>query len=253
MTAFVIDTVLYFILIFIFFFVIKMLFTSITIYQYERGIKFYKGKFKGVMEPGKYTYFTPSTKIEVFDMRPVILQINGQELLSADNVNVKISLAVKYQVKDPQAIISEYQDFQENLYTTIQLKLRDVISTIEIDRLIENRQQINSRVKDLLTEDETIIGLSILAVDVKDIMLSAELKKAFSEVLRAKKEAQAALEKARGEAATLRSLANTAKVLANNPELAHLRLVHTIEASKGNTFIINASSMSIEKTMDKNS
>jgi regulator of protease activity HflC (stomatin/prohibitin superfamily) len=71
MIAFIIDTVLYFILILIIFFVIKMLFNSITIYQYERGIKFHKGKFQGVMEPGKYTYFTPSTKIEVFDMDPL--------------------------------------------------------------------------------------------------------------------------------------------------------------------------------------
>lgn len=247
MIDFIIDTALYLIVILVLFFGIKKFFNSITIYEYERGIKFYQGKFKEIVEPGKYTYFTTSTRIDVYDMRPAILQINGQELLSADHVNVKISMAIKYQIIDPKVIVSEYQDFQENLYMNVQLKLREVISTLEIDQLLANRQHINDRVKDLLLEDQSLNGLSIQAVDVKDIMLSAELKKVYSEVVRAKKEALAALEKARGESATLRSLANSAKMLANNPELAQLRLIQTIETSKGNTFIINASNSGTEK------
>lgn len=247
MIDFIIDTALYLIVILVLFFGIKKFFNSITIYEYERGIKFYQGKFKEIVEPGKYTCFTPSTRIDVYDMRPAILQINGQELLSADHLNVKISMAIKYQIIAPKVIVSEYQDFQENLYMNVQLKLREVISTLEIDQLLANRQQINERVKDLLLEDQSLNGLSILAVDVKDIMLSAELKKVYSEVVRAKKEALAALEKARGESATLRSLANSAKMLANNPELAQLRLIQTIETSKGITFIINASNSGTEK------
>ncbi|PLS04279.1 slipin family protein [Neobacillus cucumis] len=220
-------------------FIVKKLIRSITIYQFERGVKYHHGKFKEILGPGKYTYFTSSTRLEIFDMRPAILQLNGQELLTSDNISVKISLAVKYQILDPQALISHYQDYQEHLYMNIQFKLREVISSIEMDELLANRKKINETVRNLLVEDNSLIGFSIQSVDVKDIMLSAELKKVYSEVIKAKKEALSLLEKARGETATLRSLANTAKMLENNPELAKLRLIQTIEASQGNTFIID--------------
>lgn len=226
-------------LIFLLFILTKRLIKTITIFQYERGIKFHKGKFKEVVGPGKYTYFTSTTHLEIFDMRPAILQLNGQELLTADNVSVKISLAVKYQILDPQALISEYQNFHDYLYMSAQFKLREVISSIEMDDLLKSRQKINDAVKNLLLEDKSLVGFSIHSVDLKDIMFSAELKKVYSEVLKAKKEALSLLEKARGESATLRSLANTAKMLENNPELAQLRLIQTIEASQGNTFIID--------------
>ena len=226
-------------LIFLLFILTKKLIKTITIFQYERGIKFHKGKFKEVVGPGKYTYFTSTTHLEIFDMRPAILQLNGQELLTADNVSVKISLAVKYQILDPQALISEYQNFHDYLYMSVQFKLREVISSIEMDELLKSRKKINEEVRNLLLEDKSLIGFSIHSVDLKDIMFSAELKKVYSEVLKAKKEALSLLEKARGETATLRSLANTAKMLENNPELAQLRLIQTIEASQGNTFIID--------------
>ena len=225
--------------IFLLFILTKKLIKTITIFQYERGIKFHKGKFKEVVGPGKYTYFTSTTHLEIFDMRPAILQLNGQELLTADNVSVKISLAVKYQILDPQALISEYQNFHDYLYMSVQFKLREVISSIEMDELLKSRKKINEEVRNLLLEDKSLIGFSIHSVDLKDIMFSAELKKVYSEVLKAKKEALSLLEKARGETATLRSLANTAKMLENNPELAQLRLIQTIEASQGNTFIID--------------
>jgi regulator of protease activity HflC (stomatin/prohibitin superfamily) len=219
----------------------KKIFQSVTIFNYERGVKFHNGELKEILGPGKYSYFTLSTHIEVFDMRPTILQLNGQELLCADNISVKISLAVKYQIQDPKVLISQYQDFQEYLYMSIQFKLREVISLLKLDELLENRKKINDEIKQLLAEDKTLVGFSILSVDVKDIMLSAELKKAFLEVIKAKKEALSLLEKARGETATLRSLANTAKMLENNPELAKLRLIQTIETSQGNTFTIDLS------------
>jgi regulator of protease activity HflC (stomatin/prohibitin superfamily) len=231
--------------------VVTKFFKTITIFEYERGVKFHNGKFREILGPGKYYYFTASTRIEVFDIRPAILQLNGQELLSADQITVKISLAVKYQITNPQALISDYQDYQEYLYTNTQFILREVISSIEMDKLLESRKTISENIKTYLVEDKSVAGLSILSVNLKDFMLSAELKKAYLEVIKAKKEALSLLEKARGEAATLRSLANTAKMLENNPELAKLRLIQTIETSKGNTFMIDFSNNNVKKTSNE--
>jgi regulator of protease activity HflC (stomatin/prohibitin superfamily) len=217
----------------------KRLVTRVTIFEYEKGVRFYKGKFKDIVGPGKYIYFNSSTRIEVFDLRPSIMSINGQDLLSADNVSVKISLAIKYQITDPQALIFQYEDFHGYLYMTIQFKLREVISALDIDEILINRKNISDRVKDLLLEDQSLTGLLIHSVDLKDIMLSAEMKKVFADAIKVRKEALNSLEKARGEMATLRSLANAAKMMEKNPELVKLRLFHTIESSQGNTFIID--------------
>jgi regulator of protease activity HflC (stomatin/prohibitin superfamily) len=215
------------------------LFSTYTIYDYERGVKFHKGKFSEIIGPGKYTYFNSVNRIEVFDMRPTILQINGQELLSADNVSVKVSLVVNYQILDPHVLFSNYENFNEYLYMTVQLKIREIISSLEIDDILSNRKVIKDKFKEVMLNDVSLTGLTIQTVDIKDIMLSAELKKVYMEAIKVKKEALASLEKARGEMATLRSLANAAKMLEKNPELVKLRLIQTIESSQGNTFVID--------------
>ncbi|PLT30646.1 slipin family protein [Peribacillus deserti] len=221
-------------------FIVKKLIRSVTIYEYERGVRFYKGKLSDELAgPGRYTYFTAHTRMEVFDLRPAILQLGGQELLTSDNLSVKISLGVKYQIMDPKALLSQYENYEEYLYLTAQLKLREVISTIELDELLQSRKSVNDRVLELLKEDLNLAAFSIQAVDLKDIMLTGELKKIYAETVRVKKEALSALEKARGESAVLRSLANSAKMLEKNPELAQLRVIHTIESSQGNTFVIH--------------
>ena len=229
----------------------KRLVTRVTIFEYEKGVRFYKGKFKDIVGPGKYTYFNSSTRIDVFDLRPSIMPINGQDLLSTDNVSVKISLAVNYQITDPQALIFQYEDFHGYLYMTIQFKLREVISTLEIDEILINRKNISDRVKDLLLKDQSLTGLVIHSVELKDIMMSAEMKKIFAEVIKVRKEALNSLEKARGEMATLRSLANAAKMMEKNPELVKLRLIQTIESSQGNTFIIDTNNQVKEVSGEK--
>ena len=184
-------------------------------------------------------------------MRPTILLINGQELLSADNVSVKISLAVKYQILDPKTVVMNYENFHEYLYTTVQLKIREVVSSIELDEILSNRKMINDKLRELIVEDLSLTGFTIMSVDIKDVMLSAELKRVFSEAIKAKKEALASLEKARGEMATLRSLANAAKMLEKNPDLFKLRLIQTIESSNGNTFVIDTNQQVKEANGDK--
>jgi regulator of protease activity HflC (stomatin/prohibitin superfamily) len=215
------------------------LFTTYTIYDYEQGVKFENGKYSGVVGPGRYTFRNANTRLEIFDMRPVILQINGQDLLSADNVSIKLSIVTNYQINEPHTLLSNYENYHDYLYTNVQLKLREIISSLEIETILSNRKIIKDQLSEFVNSDFSMAGLSIISIDLKDIMLSAELKKAYLEVVKVKKEALASLEKARGEMATLRSLANAAKMLEKNPELMKLRLIQTLEISKGNSFIID--------------
>ena len=222
-------------------FIWTRLFRSVTIYEYQKGLKFKNGQFQETLGPGRYTYYTRTSEIGVFDLRPSILPINGQDLLTADQASVKISLSVSFKVINPKTLTYKYENYREFLYNEIQLKLRDIISRIEIEGLVNSRNKLNEQLNELTCGDGLVDGLTVLSAEIRDIMLTGDMKKTFSEVIKAKIEAQSALEKARGEAAVLRSLANSAKMMENNPELAKLRLIQTIESTQGNTFVLNTS------------
>jgi regulator of protease activity HflC (stomatin/prohibitin superfamily) len=195
--------------------------------------------YTDVIGPGKYTFLDSTTRIDCFDLRPSLLQLNGQELLSADNVSLKLSLVIKYQITNPLELVTNYENYHDYLYTSAQLKIRELISSISLEEILSNRKVLNDNLNENIINNLSMTGLTIQSIDIKDIMLSSELKKVYMEAIKVKKEALVSLEKARGEMATLRSLANAAKMLEKNPELMKLRLIQTMESSQGNTFVID--------------
>lgn len=107
-----------------------------------------------------------------------------------------------------------------------------------MDVLLGQRVGIGAQVRDLVAAEAHSVGVEVHAADVRDVMLPGELRKAFSEVLKAKQESQAALERARGESAALRNLANAARLIENQPALATLRFFQVLEASSGNQTVL---------------
>ncbi len=175
-----------------------------TVYEYEKGLKFAKGKFEQTLESGAYWYVPFSTSIQKIDMRPRFASIGGQEVLSTDNIALKISLAARYQVVNPDIAINKVQDYQEALYLELQLALREIIGNAAIDTLLENRSRFSENLFELTQAKIKELGLELLSVNIKDIMFPGNLKQMFAQVVKARKEGQAALEKARGETAALR-------------------------------------------------
>jgi len=218
--------------------IMRHYFRKITIYEYQRGLKYVEGKFAEVLEPGQYWIYTGTTTITPVDIRPSFVSITGQEVLSSDGVTLKVSLAAKYEIKAPHIAVNKIQNYHEALYLELQLALREIIGTEQIDELLEKRKIIGEKLMELTSKKVEDMGLKLLSVDLKDIMFPGELKKVFSQVVKAKKEGLAALEKARGETAALRNLANAAKMLENNPSLMQLRLIQALGESSGNTLIL---------------
>jgi regulator of protease activity HflC (stomatin/prohibitin superfamily) len=183
--------------------------------------------------------------ISKIDIRPRVVSITGQEILASDGVTVKVSLAANFEIADVYAAVNKVQDYQESLYLTLQLALRKVVGGVNVDTLLENRNTLFDSISGSCKEAVKEIGLNLIDVNVKDIMSPGALKEMFAQVAKAKQEGQAALERARGEAASLRSLANAAKMLETNPKLMNLRLLQTISESGGNTFVVNASGLAV--------
>jgi regulator of protease activity HflC (stomatin/prohibitin superfamily) len=203
------------------------------------GLLYHNGKFVAVLEPGRHVRWGRNITIDAQDTRKSALTVAGQEVLTADNVSLKFSLIVTYQILDPAKAVHETQHWQTDLYNGAQLALRTVVSGVTVETLLTQRVAIGRELHALMQPDAVKIGINVLAVEVKDVIFPGELKRAFAETLKAKQEGQAALERARGETASLRNLANAARVLEGNPALMNLRLVQSLTAaqSAGHTLV----------------
>jgi regulator of protease activity HflC (stomatin/prohibitin superfamily) len=118
------------------------------------------------------------------------------------------------------------------------MALREIVGKEKIDVLIENRAGIGGKLMELTSGKAAEMGLKLISADVKDMMFPGEMKKAFAQVVKAQKEGQAALERARGETAALRSLANAARTMDDNPNLLQLRALQALADSSGNTLVL---------------
>lgn len=205
--------------------------------HWERGVLFREGALVGVLEPGAHRRFGRGFTLRRVDTRPWIVQVPTQEVPTADGLTVKVSIVAKAAVADPAAFVTASQDANAALYLNVQIATREVVAAAGVERLVTARSELG----DALTAavrglDE--IGVALERVEMKDLVLPAELKRAQAEVLVARAQGLAALERARGETAALRNLANAASLLRDNPALLQLRLVQQLAATSGHTVVI---------------
>jgi len=204
------------------------------------GLLYHKGKFVGVLGAGQHVRWGREFTLGVADLRKTSLPVAGQEVLSADNVGLKVSLLVTYQMVDPAKAVHETQNWLGDLYNAAQIALRATASGVTIEALLGQRLDIGAQLLAKVQPEAAKIGINVLAVEVKDVALPNDLKRAFADVLKAKQEGQAAVERARGESAALRNLANAARVLEGNPALMNLRLMQSLTSAQqaGSTLVV---------------
>jgi regulator of protease activity HflC (stomatin/prohibitin superfamily) len=217
---------------------LRMAFRPVVVYEFERGLRYARGKFTGILGPGLYWSITHLSEIRKVDIRPVFAPVAGQEVLSSDGVALKVSLAAKYEIADPAVAINKIEDFRNALHVELQLALRQIVGGTPIDDLLAARQGIGAKLQEVVADKIASFGLKLLSVEIRDIMFPGELKKIFTQVVRARQEGLAALEKARGETAALRSLTNAAQLVERNPYLMQLRLLQVLGQQSGNTVVL---------------
>jgi len=204
------------------------------------GLLYRHGKFVEALVAGRHIRWGRGFALMPVDQRKAFLDVTGQEVLTADNVGLKASLLVTYQVADPVKVLHSTQQWQADLYHAAQLALRTVAGGVPVETLLNQRATLAPQLLALVQPEAAKIGLTVHTVEVKDVMFPAELKRAFAEALKAKQEGQAALERARGESAALRNLANAARLLDGNPALMNLRLLQSLAAAQaaGSTLVL---------------
>ncbi|MCL5270766.1 MAG: slipin family protein [bacterium] len=208
------------------------------VFEYERGLFFVNGTLRRTLSAGRYRYLRFRSLIQRIDIRLRSLTIPAQEIITADNVTIKITLAAQYFVADPALAVTRVEKFSDALYMTLQLALREMVGAARIEELLERRSAIGKTIQDQTEAELKEIGLTVKKVDIKDVTFPGELKKIFARVVEAQKEGLALLEKARGETAALRNLANAARMLEGNPNLLQLRLFQSLDGGKGNSVVL---------------
>ncbi|PTL78706.1 slipin family protein [Vitiosangium sp. GDMCC 1.1324] len=219
----------------------KVLVLKVIVPEGFTTLVYRQGRFVRVLEPGAHRMRRSGVTTQQVDMRQRSLTVPGQDVLSQEQVGLKVSTAVRFTVAEPAQALHRVQNFLEALYLSVQLALREEVARHPLEELVSGRLDLGQRMRERVAGEVRAFGLSVESVEVKDVMLPADLRRAFAESLKAKKEAQAMLEKARGESAALRNLANAARMVEQNPSLLNLRMLQTLDGASttpGNTFVL---------------
>jgi regulator of protease activity HflC (stomatin/prohibitin superfamily) len=200
------------------------------------GLYFKDGVYVQTLSPGQYMFWKKMAKVKVFhvDMREGLLDISGQELMTADKVTLRMNAILNYRVIDALKFVSVADDGKQALYRDMQLALRAVIGTYDLDRLLTEKELIAKDLEATIKERAAEFGIKVESVGIRDLILPGEMKDLMNRVIEAKKAADANLIMRREETAAMRSQANTAKLLENNPTLMRLRELDLLEKIAAN-------------------
>jgi regulator of protease activity HflC (stomatin/prohibitin superfamily) len=212
--------------------------TVATVHDYQRGLRYRNGRLVGLLDPGTHVAVRPFTEIQLLDGRPTSITVPGQEILTADGVALRVSLTARYVVADPVAAVHNDQSYVTALYTALHGGLREALAGRTADEVLAARAEIGPAVGGTVASELARLGVELLGVDVRDVMVPSELKRAFAGIVAARREGEAALERARGETAALRSLANAGRMIEDNPGLLQLRILQQLGGSSGNTIML---------------
>jgi regulator of protease activity HflC (stomatin/prohibitin superfamily) len=202
-----------------------------TVERDRVGVLFLDGRYIDTLPPGLYAFWRGAAEAKVveIDLRETMADISGQDIMTADKVTLRLNAVVTYRIADARRAVSATDDVRQALYRETQLALRAVIGARELDAFLADKDVVAREAEELVRRRAGELGLAIVSVGVRDVILPGDMKELMNKVTEAKKAAEANLISRREETAAMRSQANTAKVLADNPTLMRLRELEILE------------------------
>ncbi|MFK7962103.1 MAG: slipin family protein [Phycisphaerales bacterium] len=199
---------------------------------HERTIVFRNGERVAELQPGAFVAWRDGSVLstETVDVREQHLDVQGQDIITADKVSVRVNLLVTHRVTDPVAAIVEVEDWSSSLYREAQLELRAAVGGRTLEQLLTDKDVVGDEIRTRLTERAAGFGVQILSVGLRDIILPGDMKAMLNEVILAQKQAEANLIRRREETAAARSQVNTARLLAEHPALARMKELEALES-----------------------
>lgn len=208
--------------------------------EYERGVVFRLGRFAGVRGPGLILLLPGIERMVKVSMRVITMDVPPQDVITRDNVSVKVNAVIYFRVMDPQKAIIEIENF---LYATSQLAqttLRSVAGQAELDELLSDREKINDELQTILDDNTDAWGIKVGNVELKHIDLPQEMQRAMARQAEAERERRAKIIAAEGELQASQKLTEASSVMSTQPATIQLRYLQTlteIAAEKHSTVV----------------
>lgn len=213
-----------------------------VINRYSCGVLYVDGEFVETVVPGKYAFWRDTTeaKLVEVDLREIIADVSGQDVMTSDKVSLRLNVVVTYRIVDARRAVTATEDVRQAIYRETQLAVRAVVGGRELDAFLVDKGIVADEIDQSIRERATELGLEIVSVGIRDIILPGDMKDLMNKVTDAKKVAEANLIVRREETTAMRSQVNTARLLADNPTLMRMRELEVLEriASTGKLNIV---------------
>jgi regulator of protease activity HflC (stomatin/prohibitin superfamily) len=211
-----------------------LVFSAIKILkEYERGVIFLLGRFWKVKGPGLIIVIPGIQKMVRVDLRVIVMDVPTQDVISRDNVSVKVNAVIYFRVIDPERAIIQVENFHAATSQLAQTTLRSVLGQHELDEMLAERERLNLHIQRILDEQTAAWGIKVSNVEIKHIDLDESMVRAIAKQAEAERERRAKIIHAEGEQQASEKLLQAAQTLAKNPQSMQLRFLQTLTEIAG--------------------
>jgi regulator of protease activity HflC (stomatin/prohibitin superfamily) len=210
------------------------------IQEYERGVLFRLGHAMGVTPPGPFLVVPGIERLVKRDLRIVTMEIPSQEVITKDNVTVRVNAVVYFRILRPWEAVLKVMDHVRATFQIAQTTLRSVLGQSSLDELLSEREQINQRLQQIIDEQTEPWGVKVTTVEVKDVELPQDMQRAMARQAEAERERRAKIINAEGEYQAAERLAQAGAIIAATPTTLQLRFLQTLAeiATEKNSTIV---------------
>jgi regulator of protease activity HflC (stomatin/prohibitin superfamily) len=220
------ETFLFFLILFI---VLSLIRSTVRIVQeYERGVIFRLGRSVGARGPGVFFLIPGIEKMMKVDLRIITLDVPTQEVITKDNVTVRVNAVIYFRVTEPNRAVIEIRDYIHATSLLSQTTLRSILGQSELDELLAQRDQLNLRLQEIIDEATDNWGIKVTAVEIKDVELPVAMQRAMAKQAEAEREKRAKVIRAEGEMQAAENLLKAADTMAQNATTMQLRYLQTL-------------------------
>ncbi len=212
-----------------------------VVQQYERGVIFVLGRLVGAKGPGLFWIWPFISRMRRVDLRIITLEVPPQEVITRDNVTIKVTAVVYFYVVEPTQAVVQVMDYFRATAQIAQTTLRNVLGQSELDEILAEREIINRKLQAIIDEQTEKWGVKVTVVEIKDVELPTAMQRAMAKQAEAEREKRAKIIHAQGEAQAASTLAQAANVIASQPAALQLRYLQTlteIAAEKNSTIVL---------------
>ncbi len=214
--------------------VLVLLFSSIRILrEYERGVVFLLGRFWKVKGPGVVIIVPAIQQMVKVDLRTIVFEVPPQDVISRDNVSVKVSAVVYFRVIDPQRSIIQVEDYYAATSQLAQTTLRSVLGKHELDEMLAERDKLNTDVQKILDSATDAWGIKVANVEIKHVDIDVTMVRAIAQQAEAERQRRAKIINAEGEFQAAEKLVQAAQLMSQSPQALQLRYLQTLVTIAG--------------------